>query len=319
MTPLGIVAFLDGRPGHEKQTKGVLAALARLTPIDVTFRTVRAGSFTVGLKDWIRYFSGCIIPRRKRVERPAADLIIGTGAYTHIPMLVLKKCVGAKAVTCMSPAFPLIRKMDLCFVPRHDRRRSEENIFFTTGPPNNPGAKSGHDPKKGLILVGGIDKKSHRWHTAAVLSQIEAILERESTLTWTISSSPRTPLDTITKPQQLAAHTADVTVFRSESTPAGWVEKQYEDNLTVWVTADSISMIFEALAAGCRVGILPVEWKRKDSKFKRCIDDLVRHGWVTPFDSWQTDKKMAAQGAPLDEATRCAREMLKRWWPDRLR
>ena len=160
MTPLAIVAFIDGRPGHEKQTKGVLAALARLTPIDVTFRTVRPGSFAVGLKDWIRYFSCCIIPRRKSFERPAVDLIIGTGAYTHIPMLVLNKSAGAKTVTCMSPAFPFIRKMDLCFIPRHDGKRSQGNSFITTGPPINPSAKRDHDPKKGLILVGGIDKKS---------------------------------------------------------------------------------------------------------------------------------------------------------------
>ena len=133
MTPLGIVAFLDGRPGHEKQTKGVLRALAGLTPIDVTFRTIRFGSFMKSLKDWIHYAGACIVSQRK-CRQQSIDLIIGTGAHTHVPMLLFKKNSGAKAVTCMSPGFPIILKMDLCFVPRHDGKQSGGNIFTTIGP-----------------------------------------------------------------------------------------------------------------------------------------------------------------------------------------
>jgi hypothetical protein len=35
MTPLKVVAFFDGRLGHEKQTHGVVNALARRTPIEI--------------------------------------------------------------------------------------------------------------------------------------------------------------------------------------------------------------------------------------------------------------------------------------------
>jgi uncharacterized protein len=318
MRPLTVTAFMDGRPGHEKQTKGILAALAMATPVDVTFRTVKPGAFFRGFMDWIRYFGCCLVPVKTSVKSEPIDLVIGTGSYTHVPMLALKKRSGAKLVTCMSPSFPFIRHMDLCFVPEHDRKQPDDNIFATIGPPNTSESKGEHCPEKGLILIGGIDEKSHRWSTDRILTQIRTILEKESATTWTISSSPRTPEDTNLALEQLAGENTTVLFFRSESTPSGWVEDQYDENYTVWVTADSISMVFEAITAGCRVGILPIEWKEKDNKFKRSVDYLVAHRWVTSFEQWEVRMEMTAPEANLDEATRCAREILNRWWPNRL-
>ena len=318
MQPLTVTAFIDGRPGHEKQTKGILAALTTATPVDVTFRTVKPGAFSRGLMDWIRYFGRYLFPVKTSVKSESIDLIIGTGSYTHAPMLALKKKSGAKVVTCMSPSFPFIRHMDLCFVPEHDRKQPGDNIFVTIGPPNTSESKGEHCPEKGLILVGGIDEKSHRWSTSRVLAQIHTILEKDSATTWTISSSPRTPEDTHSALEHLAGENTKILFFRPESTPSGWIEKQYDENYTVWVTADSISMVFEALTAGCRVGILPVEWKEKDNKFKQSLDYLVAHRWVTFFEQWEVRMEMTAPEADLDEATRCAREILNRWWPNRL-
>ena len=35
MKPLSVLAFFDGRPGHEKQTQGILDALAGMTPVEI--------------------------------------------------------------------------------------------------------------------------------------------------------------------------------------------------------------------------------------------------------------------------------------------
>jgi len=317
MTPLEIVAFFDGRPGHEKQTRGILSALSRLTPLSVHERWVRPGSVLKSLKAWIQYFRCRIRPDPRSESRMTIDLIIGTGTHTHLPMLMLKERSGARVVTCMTPAYPLIRRMDLCFVPMHDGVAAGGNRFTTVGPPNTAHPMGAKNPQKGLILIGGIDEKSHRWSTGRILSQIQSLLQKESSLRWTLSSSPRTPQETIAAVAALAARHPHAEFFRSESTPAGWIEKQYSENQTVWVTADSISMVFEALTAGCRVGLLPVAWKGSHSKIKRSVDYLIAHRWVTPFETWSTGGRLVGGETELNEARRCAEEILKRWWPER--
>jgi hypothetical protein len=78
-------------------------------------------------------------------------------------------------------------------------------------------------------------------------------------------------------------------------------------------------MVYEALTAGCRVGILPVRWRRKENKFQKSLDFLITNNYVTIYDTWLTAGHFTATGVRLDEASRCAQELLRRWWPIRLR
>ena len=319
MKPLNILAILDGRPGHEKQTKSLLTAIARITPIDVTFNSIQPGRLLKGVIDWLRYLICCVAPSKQHSHSKVFDLVIGTGTFTHIPMILYKKRTGTKVVTCMSPAYPLTHEFDLCMIPYHDRKPSTNNFFVTIGPPICSSVQGEHDPEKGLILIGGVDKRSHRWRSGVLLEQIQSILGKEAKVTWTASSSPRTPKETIEELEKLMTVSENFNFHRSQDTPAGWVERQYGVNDFVWVTADSISMIFESLSAGCRVGVLPVDWKHAQSKFKKCIDYLIENQWVTSYENWHAGTAPTIKNMKLDEATRCAEEILKRWWPDRFR
>ncbi len=315
--PLSIVAFLDGRPGHEKQTRGVLQAMTGLTATDVAYRRIPALSLSVAMKHWFSYLLAAFRPL-KEWPQARVDLIIGTGAYTHIPMLLLQQESGGKAVTCMSPDRLLIHRMDLCLVPSHDGMAPADNVFITTGPPNPIPYSDTRDAEKGLILVGGIDRRSHRWDSDGMAEKIEALMAAHPELAWTISSSPRTPADTCRLLEAMAGDAAHAVFVRAEETPPGWIEAAYAHSDTVWVTADSISMIYEALSAGCRVGILPVAWKRKRSKFRRAERSLIEDGWVLPYGAEASGREIPGEGSRLREAERCAEEILRRWWPNRL-
>ena len=50
---------------------------------------------------------------------------------------------------------------------------------------------------RGLILIGGIDSKSHVWDSGAIEEYVKQIVQREPEVIWTVSSSPRTPADTV--------------------------------------------------------------------------------------------------------------------------
>jgi mitochondrial fission protein ELM1 len=317
MAPLSIIAFLDGRLGHEKQTRGVLEALRRLTPTSVQFRYLPSLSLFTAIKQWGIYLATAMLPKKKEKDA-SLDLIIGSGSYTHIPMLLLKRNTNAKAITCMCPDRLLIRHMDLCFIPAHDRVKPAENIFITTGPPNLLTFNDDHDAERGLILIGGIDRRSHVWDSEAIISQVKTIIQQSPSIKWTVSSSPRTPEPMILMLEAIEKQYANVDVVLSKNTPRGWVENAYRQNAVVWVTADSVEMIYEALTAGCWVGILPVQWKKQNSKFVIFEKELLTKGWVCSYDRWLSGKWTESRVVHLDEAGRCAVEILKRWWPERL-
>lgn len=315
--PLNVVICSDGRAGHAKQTQAVVAALGILTPLNVETWTLAP---TTG---WRRVFQGLNAfwtPGTSSIGFSLADvdLIIGAGSTTHLPMLALKLRTRAKLVACMSPD-PLLRFwFDLCLVPRHDKPAVRKNIFTTFGPPCMRISGGRHNSRTGLILAGGLDPKSHYWDTSTFLAQIEILITRMPEVSWTISSSQRSPDDTIAQLRRLAAEKQQVSFFSAADTPPGWIESAYKIHDQVWVTADSVSMVYEALTAGCRVGILPVAWKHPQNKFQQGIDDLIANGLILDFANWQSGMPWPVIRKPLNEAERCASEILTRWWPKRL-
>ena len=325
MKPLAILVFLDGRPGHEKQTIGILQALAAITPVETIDRRHVEPSAWTTMKNWASYLFSSLLPTACNKNDQPVDMVLGTGTHTHLPMLLYRRCFQKAAssrpriITCMTPDPMLLNQFDLCCIPRHDLPAQRENVFVTLGVPNNVAFSERHAPDKGLILLGGEDPKNHAWNNRDILKNIKKIIHREPTMTWTISSSPRTPAACCRLFDEMAAAMENVSFLRSTDTPTGWVEDQYALNSLVWVTADSMSMIYEALTAGCSVGVLPVAWKQQDNKFQRSIDVLVEKQLVTEYGQWLAGTELPAiQGQPFNEARHCAEEILQRWWPDRL-
>ena len=318
MTPLKVVAFFDGRLGHEKQTHGVVNALARRTPIEIVEKRHVAPLVSSTLINWVRWLA-VMFPGAGSGQSGPVDLIVGTGTHVHIPMLLLKRSRGGRAVTCMTPDVLLRRHMDLCFVPVHDQVRPDRNIFTTIGPPGISTDRGIHESDRGLILIGGIDPKSHVWDSEEVFSQVKAVIEKDASKKWTITSSPRTPEEMCVLLEHFAAGCQGVSFLPARETPRGWIEEAYDRNECVWVTADSVSMVYEALTAGCRVGIFPMRWKKEKGKFHRSEQFLIKNGMVTNFESWISGKSTMIKPKPLNEAARCAEEILKRWWAERLK
>jgi uncharacterized protein len=307
-----VAVFLDGSPGHEKQTQGIIKALDLLCPLDKKEIKVKRQTLIQDIWSWIRYF--LVLDSFSSQYIDTYDLLIGTGSHTHIPMLAYKRHCDALTCTCMAPPWILRRKFDLCFIPQHDGITERTNVVTTVGPPNCSEAKGNHDHSKGLILLGGTDIKSHHWNSTDVADYVLELIKNETEKEWTISSSPRTPQETVSLIEKIALQFYNVRFFKYEDTESGWVEKQYDRNKTVWVTADSMSMVYEALSAGCSVGILPVIWKNKDNKFKRSEDFLLEQGLVISFAAWKDGSRRWKEHLPLNEAGRCADEIVKIWY-----
>lgn len=308
-----VVAILDGRPGHEKQTKGIIQALRTLVEVEV--REIIAEPVTPVSMLWQMFLLASPGMGLSHPRVAGADLLLGAGSRTHLPLLLFKKQYGLPAVVCMSPPFFLRNRFDLCFVPEHDGLLERKNILHTVGAPNCSRNRGLHQEDCGLILLGGIDTKSHLWDSARIGNMVRQIVRKESQRRWTISSSPRTPADTVKLMVNIAADFPNVSFFDYKETEPGWIEEQYDRCSVVWVTSDSISMIYEALTAGCKVGILPLQWLRKDSKFKKNEDLLQKKGLVISLSSWMQGTAIWQKNVELNEAQHCAERILNKWSP----
>ncbi len=306
-----IGAFFDGRPGHEKQTRGILDRLAERIDVEITAVQLARLPALVQAADWLQY---CFWRRQSPEGRlQQCDLLIGTGTHTHLPMLQAKKNCHVPVVTCMTPSSLLQKRFDLIFSPQHDGVETDENVFITVGPPN-PNRDLGHHlDDHVLVLCGGIDPKSHTWSDENILNGIAGLLGRDPQKKYIVSSSPRTPARTSLNIRLLAEKHGNVAFFDYHDTPSGWIEKQYNQCRQVWVTADSISMVYEALSSGCQVGIIPVQWRKRQSKFQRSEKFLRESGFTLDLKTYLQGEDFPINTKTLNEAERCAEEIVRRF------
>ena len=83
----------------------------------------------------------------------------------------------------------------------------------------------------------------------------------------------------------------------------------------MWVSEDSVSMIYESLSSGARVGLLPVPVKRH-GRVSRGIERLVEDGWLTRFRYWEAGSPLPPPPRVLRESDRCAGLVLERHCPE---
>ncbi len=306
-----IAVFLDGRPGHEKQTLGIVEQLQKQVEVELRSCSVEKPSPVSQLSTLLVYICG----GRREIDCQVADvnLAIGTGTHTHLPMLFAKKRYNFPVITCMTPASYLLGEFDLIFSPHHDNVGEGANVVKTVGPPNTSINKERHENNVVLILIGGSDPKSHRWESSKIIQAVEALISYDKEKSFVISSSPRTPEETEQSFLQLSQLHKNVSFNRFKDTPKGWVEREYARCKYVWVTGDSISMVYEALSSGCRVGIIPVAWKSKNSKFQRSERYLHENKLTVELDSYLNGYAYWDTSKSLNEAKRCADEILRRW------
>lgn len=297
--PLTLWRLSDGKPGHDKQSLGLATALGRLVRTELhDIRLPRAGT---GLGAWL---TGRFAPGR---DLPAPRLILGAGHATHLPMLAARRAYGGRLVVLMKPSLPLTL-FDLCLIPLHDRPPPRGNVIPTRGGLNTVVPGNAQDPGRGLMLVGG-PSPHYRWDTQRVAGQIREIVAAEPAIRWTLSTSRRTPADLPAGLEGLPG----LTLLTHEQTPAGWLEAELARCGQVWVTPDSVSMVHEALTAGCRTGLLELD-ADPASRVARGVGDLLKDGYATSLADWRNGRPLAAPPHPLDESGRCARLILERWF-----
>ena len=298
--PLVVWRIVDGKPGHESQTAGLVQALGRLYPVD--FHDVK----TIGRVSAFVQWAGARFPSGRVLPKP--DLIIGAGHKTHLTLLAAKRAYGGRTIVLMKPSLPL-KLFDLCLIPQHDGVASAPNVEMTRGALNTIQPSSVADAGCGLFLIGG-PSAHHDWDRASIMAQVIHIVQADQEVRWTLTTSPRTPDSTEAALLQLSEPNLKVVPFAQ--TERGWVAERLQECAHAWVSEDSVSMVYEALTAGARVGLLDVPAKAKFSRVQAGVEALVAEGYVVRFsgEGAVCTVKDAPTQLPFCEAERCARIVL---------
>ena len=295
-----IWAFTDGKAGHENQTRGLLVAFQQVAPTDVRWIKVPPYSSVLNNLMTKRFLPGATLP--------SPDYLIGAGHRTHLPMIAARRARGGKSIVLMKPSLPRVW-FDLCVIPEHDQV-SGGNILSTRGALNvmQPGEK---DARAGLILVGG-PSRHHGWREKELIAQVAAIVQRETNTHWNLTTSRRTPPSTTERLVEMKAK--NLTVAPVSDTGPEWLPEKLAHAAIAWVSEDSVSMVYEALTAGCATGILAVPARRRGKKkLQQGIDALVNDGLVMRYAAWQEGRIPAAPDQPFNEAARVAAWILDKW------
>ena len=293
--PLQIWLIGDGKPGHENQSAGLTDAIARRTPCEV-HRISLAGVRGI--------FARIRTAGRAAASLPRPDLIVAAGHATHGALLWLARKNRARSILLMRPSLPMAW-FDLCIVPGHDFPAGcdRENVIFTRGALNRVAAPEERPRDGKMILIGG-PSASHGWNSPQLLA---ALAEISSSGGWELTDSRRTP------EEFLGEIPPGIRIFPHRETTPAWLPAKLAAAAEVWVTEDSVSMVYEALSSGARVGLLPVPRLGGSSRVLRGMDDLVAAGFLTTFADWRKSRRLAAPPEVLREADRCAEELLRRF------
>jgi len=296
-----VVIVSDGKPGHLSQSRGLAMALVnRVGGLEV----IEVSADQVYTARW---------------QNQALVLAAGSGAYRAA--LSLKRKWKCPAVALMNPGLLVRRRFDLCVIPRHDQVAESRRVVVTEGALNTVNRADPSDTKEregaGVILVGG-PSGHHDWDEERLMGQLEKLAGDVGQSThWTATSSRRTPESTERVMAQLAVDHSDRLAFIPASeTPQGWVTERLLKSGEAWVTEDSVSMVYEALTAGCAVGLLDVPRKLgKPGRVVRGVMSLIERGWVTGFGDWEGGA-LKPSDQVLAEADRVAGVLLERMaWP----
>ena len=290
-----IVYVSDGKAGHRSQAVGLYKAMQRQSNIAVTFQEISIQElpiFSLLKAIWARRFG---------LFEKKPDYIFGVGSHTQARVLLLGRVYPkAKTVIMMKPNFP-VNWFDYAIIPQHDGVKESMHVITTQGALNPIVNENRHQPNRILIALGG-NSKRHQWNDEKVLSSIQRLVENNIHATFILTTSRRTP-DTFleTLPQQ--NFYSKLQIFPVEHTPQGWVFEEMQKAEAVWVTEDSVSMIFEALTAGCQVGIIEID-RLKSDRITQLLDQLLSNDLL--------DKQhIKLLNLKLDEASRVADILLK--------
>ena len=287
----------DGKPGHRNQSLGLAEAMGRIRDVSIHL---------ISLPHNVGIFSRIKKACEEAGKLPKADFVIAAGHKTHLALLYLARKTGARSVVLMKPSMPC-RWFDHCLIPEHDFQegiKTPRNVILTKGALNrvtyDPGAKDG----SGLVLIGG-KSSEFGFDGESLRKAIDDIVGRNENIKWSLTDSRRTPAGFLESLRDIP-----ISTHAHETTDSDWLPEKLRRASVVWVTEDSVSMIYEALSSGAQVGLLPMPRTRQAGRVSHGVESLLQEDRLEAYSSWRQSRELARGHGILAEADSCAADLL---------
>ena len=274
-----LLIISDGRKGHENQS----IALAKY--LGMPYDVVKIDPAFVGSK-LLGYASDKLKLHLKNfvvehdIPQKSYSAVIGTGSSTYYAVKYLARIYGAKSVTTMLPR-GYRYDFDIIFAQSHDNPPKQENIIEI--PANfayvEPQGVYKASARSIGIVIGG-DNGVFSFDVKQLRTQLDRIVSLFSGYEIAVTTSPRTSKEV---EELVASYGFDYAVIYSQK-PVNPIPDFLAQCERVFITADSTSMISEAVSFGkAGVEVLPLQ-SSKENKFDRFIVQLEREGYLHRFD-----------------------------------
>lgn len=298
--PLRVIFLADTRPGHYHIAQGVIAALSRLRPVDVTRIEVKR-KWIVPTR-WLRarinaktFYPPRMLRMAYRIDAetlPEADLVVSAGGETHMPNVCVTRLLDVPNIFCGSLLRGLGPENFSLIISSYDRDAGSDRHLVTLKPSSVDPDEFGRPkvvPRYGAdrppetigLLIGGPAGRSHyrRDEWEKLLSFAAGISKTWGTR-WLISTSRRTPDSVADRVAELANDESVVAKFIDFRTAGpGTLPEIFAKADAIVCTEDSSSMISEAVSARLPVvGVAPARHRfTEDERLYR--DFLMKNNW----------------------------------------
>ncbi len=268
MPPLKVLLISDGRPGHFSLSEGIVAAIARLKPVDVhRLEVKRPRLVPARLLSTLtnRGLSPSVLLQRvygvDAAALPKADMIVSSGGDTIAANIALARVLGGVS-NLFYGSLRRFKADDFALVLNSYARYAGHSKYLVTLKPNKldpgeltplsppPNFASGQPPRTAGLLLGG-DTPTMTFGQANWKRIVDFVRtsHRQHGTRWMVSNSRRTPGDVSDQFAALAAE-PDSPISRFvdvRQAGSGTLREIFAASDAIAVTADSSSMVSEAI------------------------------------------------------------------------
>jgi mitochondrial fission protein ELM1 len=316
VTPLKIIFLADTRPGHYHLAQGVIAALQRLRPVEVTRIEVKR-KWIVPTR-WLRarinaksFYPPRMLRMAYRIDAetiPKADLVVSAGGETHMPNLCVTRLLGVPNIFCGSLLRGLGPENFSLIISSYDRDAESERHLVTLKPSSidpdtlgRPAVVPRYGPDKhpsivGLLIGGNAGTFSYKRKDWDRLLAFMAAVSKVWGTRWLVSTSRRTPDGVADRIAALAKDESVIAKFIDFRTAGpGTLPEIFAQADAIVCTEDSSTMISEAVSARLPVvGVAPKS-HRFTADEREYRDFLMRNGWCRAVPIAQLSPETFAQ------------------------
>jgi len=278
MEAVKILILSDGRAGHVNQSIAYakyLDAKYEIHEVSFKYRFFKNISYIL---DFLKIYTE-IIFNVKTIDFRSFNYIVSVGSATYYANKTLAKKHNLKSVTLMLPR-GFSYDFDYIYAQSHDNPPKQSNIIEMDANFSYSEALNLYSPlKKSVAIIIGGENSVYKMSVKEIKEYLDRIFELFSDYEIAVTSSPRTSkeVETLLDSYDFAYK---VIFSKNRINPIADFLNRCD---YVFITADSTSMISEAVGNGnANIEVLPL-LSQKENKFTTFVHNLESSGYLHIF------------------------------------